>query len=219
MGGQTKAFAYLRVSGKGQVRGDGFPRQLKAIREYAKQHGIRIKQVFREQGISGTTEMENRPAFSEMLQALHSNGVRLVVVEKLDRLARDLGIQEVIISDFRKHEFELTSVHEPDLLSEDPTRVLMRQVIGAVAQYEKTMITIKLRGARERKRAKTGRCEGRKPFGKTQTERRAIERMGELRTQGMGYDRIARKLNDEGVPTRGRGRWHGWAVNQILGRQ
>ena len=35
----------------------------------------------------------------------------------------------------------------------------------------------------------------------------------------MGFDRIARKLNDEGVPTRGRGRWHGWAVNQILGRQ
>ena len=219
MSEQVKAYAYLRVSSNGQIRGDGFPRQSKAIREYAQKHGIRLVKVFREEGISGTTEMENRPAFSEMLQALHRTGVRLVVVEKLDRLARDLGIQEVIISDFRKHGFELASVHEPDLLSEDPTRVLMRQVIGAVAQYEKTMITIKLRGARERKRAKTGRCEGRKPFGRTQAERSAIKRMGELRSQGMGYDRIAGNLNEEGVPTRSRGRWHGWAVNQILSRQ
>ena len=219
MGGHTKAFGYLRVSGKGQVRGDGFPRQAKAIREYAQAHGIRLVKVFREEGVSGTKDLENRPALSELLQALHGNGVKLVLVEKLDRLARDLMVQETIIGDLRKYGFELVSVNEPDLLQDDPTRVLMRQMMGALAQYEKATIVIKLRGARERKRAKTGRCEGRKPFGNTQAERRAIERMGELRTQGMGFDRIARKLNDEGVPTRGRGRWHGWAVNQILRRR
>ena len=43
-----KAFAYLRVSGKGQVDGDGFTRQLEAIKTYAKGHGIRIVRVFRE---------------------------------------------------------------------------------------------------------------------------------------------------------------------------
>ena len=219
MATHTKAFAYLRVSGKGQVRGDGFPRQLKAVREYAQAHGIRLVKVFREEGVSGAKDLVNRPALSELLQALHGNGVKLVLVEKLDRLARDLMVQETIIGDLRKHGFELVSVHEPDLLQDDPSRVLMRQMVGALAQYEKATIVMKLRGARERKRAKTGRCEGRKPFGKTQAEQRAIERMGELRTQGMGFDRIARKLNDEGVPTRGRGRWHGWAVNQILSRQ
>ena len=54
---RPKAFAYLRVSGKGQVRGDGFTRQLQAIRAYAKQQGIRITQVFREEGVSGTTDL------------------------------------------------------------------------------------------------------------------------------------------------------------------
>ena len=219
MGTHAKAFAYLRVSSKGQVRGDGFPRQSKAIREYVQAHGIRLVKVFREEGVSGTKDLENRPALSEMLQALHANEVRLVLIERLDRLARDLGIQEAIIADLQKHGFELVSVAEPDLLRDDPTRTLMRQVLGAVSEYEKSVLVAKLRGARERKRARTGRCEGRKPFGKTQAERRAIERMGELRTQGMGFDRIARKLNDEGVPTRVRGRWHGWAVNQILSRQ
>lgn len=38
-------------------------------------------------------------------------------------------------------------------------------MMGAVAQYEKSQIVLKLRGARLRKKAKTGRCEGRKPFG------------------------------------------------------
>ena len=64
----TKAFAYLRVSGKGQVNGDGFPRQLKAIREYAKAHDIRIAKIYREEGVSGTKDMENRPCASPKLR-------------------------------------------------------------------------------------------------------------------------------------------------------
>src|SRR5580700_10407142 len=133
----TKAHAYLRVSGKGQVDGDGFPRQLKAIREYAMAHDIKIVKVYREEGVSGTTESADRPAWSELMTALHSNGVRIVIIEKLDRLARDLMVQETIIADLRKHGFEVVSVAEPDLCSDDPTRVMVRQMMGAVAQYEK----------------------------------------------------------------------------------
>src|ERR1700758_5359981 len=94
----TRAFAYLRVSGKGQLEGDGFPRQLTAIEQYAKANGIRIERVFREEGVSGTKELENRPALQELLEALQSDGIKLVMVEKLDRLARDLMVQETIIS-------------------------------------------------------------------------------------------------------------------------
>ena len=49
----TKAHAYLRVRGKGQVGGDGFPRQLKAIRQYAESRDLKIVRVFREEGVSG----------------------------------------------------------------------------------------------------------------------------------------------------------------------
>src|SRR5450432_1163859 len=150
----TKAFAYLRVSGKGQVNGDGFPRQLSAIKAYAKAQDIQIVRVFREEGVPGATELANRPAFVEMMTALHTNGTRLVLIEKLDRLARDLMIQETIIGDLRKNNFELISVAEPDLLKDDPSRKLMRQIFGAIAEYEKTMIVLKLRGARVRAKAK-----------------------------------------------------------------
>ena len=49
-----KAFAYLRVSGKDQVKGDGFTRQLSAIRAYAAANGITIKAIHKEEGVSGT---------------------------------------------------------------------------------------------------------------------------------------------------------------------
>src|ERR1700685_837323 len=113
------AYAYLRVSGKSQVSGDGFPRQLKAIRDYAAAHGIKLVHVFREEGVSGTVENMNRPAWSELMAMLHSNGIRTIIIEKLDRLARDLMVQETAIADLRKNGFTLVSVSEPDLMASD----------------------------------------------------------------------------------------------------
>jgi DNA invertase Pin-like site-specific DNA recombinase len=211
-----KAFAYLRVSGKGQVEGDGFTRQRAAIKAYAAAHEIKIAREFRDEGVSGTKDLENRPALLDLMTALHSNGTKLVLVERLDRLARDLMVQETIIGDLRKNGFELISVAEPDLLQDDPSRKLMRQIFGAIAEYEKTMIVLKLRGARLRMRAKRGRCEGAKPYGELPGETAVIERMHALRAEGMGFDRIAAKLNEEGVRPRRGERWWGLTVNKIL---
>ena len=213
----TTAFAYLRVSGKGQIQGDGFTRQLEAISRYAKANNIEIVRVFREMGVTGTKDAEDRAAFMEMLTALHANGTKLILIEKLDRLARDLMVQESIIADLRANEFQLISVAEPDLLQDDAGRTMLRQFMGAIAQYDKTSIVVKLRGARQRMKAATGRCEGRKPYGDRDGEAAVIERMGQLRSSGMAFQRIAAVLNADGVPTRTDGkRWWGCTVNQIL---
>lgn len=94
----------------------------------------------------------------------------------------------------------------------------MRQIFGAIAEYEKAMIVIKLRGARQRKKARTGRCEGRKPYGHYPGEKRVVDRMRTLRDDGLGFDRVAAQLNDEGFLTRKGTAWHGFSVNRILGR-
>jgi DNA invertase Pin-like site-specific DNA recombinase len=215
-GDVTKAFAYLRVSGKGQVAGDGFPRQRAAIAAYAREHDIRVVREFCEKGVTGTKESMDRLEWSAMMTALHSNGVQAVIIEKLDRLARDLMVQEATIADLQKHGFTLISVAEPDLMVKDPQRVFYRQIMGAVAQLDKSNIVAKLRGARMRKRAKEGHCEGRKPYGFYDGESGVIERMKALRAAGMGFDRIAAQLNADGVQTRTGGRWHGLVINRIL---
>jgi DNA invertase Pin-like site-specific DNA recombinase len=51
-----RTYAYPRVSGKGQVDGDGFVRQLESIKRYAKANDLTIERIFREEGISGTME-------------------------------------------------------------------------------------------------------------------------------------------------------------------
>jgi ribonuclease I len=80
------------------------------------------------------------------------------------------------------------------------------------------MIVAKLRGARERVKAKHGRCEGRKPFGYFEGETETLKRIQELRSDALGFDRIAEQLNAEGFKGRLGGRWHGLVVNRILRR-
>jgi DNA invertase Pin-like site-specific DNA recombinase len=200
-----KAFGYIRVSGKGQIKGDGIVRQEKAIREYATSKGIAIIKIYEEKGVSGT--LAYRPALAEMIVDLEKNGhgIKTVIVEKLDRVARDLMIQETIIQDFRESGVHLVSVLEgADLLDNDPTRKLVRQILGAIAEYEKAMLVQKLRVARQRRKAQTGKCEGRKSYKEVSFETVAYIRRLRRKRKGVKrktYDEIARQLNAEGIPT------------------
>jgi DNA invertase Pin-like site-specific DNA recombinase len=215
----TKCFCYLRVSGHAQVDGDGFDRQLIACQGYAASHELEIVEAFREKGISGTKELEDRPALSELFAALEENGIKTVLVEKVDRLARDLMVQESIIGDMQKNGYTLISVAEPDLCSTDPSRILIRQIFGALAQYDRAMTVLKLRGARQRAKAKHGRCEGVKPFGNKDGEVQVLHTMRSLRASGVSCDLIAEALNANRIPARRGGKWLGCTVNRILKRE
>jgi len=215
-----KAYGYIRVSGQGQIEGDGFTRQEKAIRDYAEAHGITIKDIFREEGVSGT--LEQRPALAKLLIDLEENGhgIKTILIEKMDRLARDLMVQEAIIADLQKKGFDLISVTEgADLLSEDPTRKLVRQVLGAIAEYDKTMTVLKLRAARERKRVKDGKCEGRKSYKEAMPE--VVKEIKRLRKARKGmprrtYVKVADMLNEFGFKTMTGKPFTGQVVQNIL---
>ena len=123
-----RAFGYVRVSSASQAADDrdGIPRQKETIRRWATANGVRIVEWFTD-AYSGAKELEDRTQFQRMLLALHGDSVKLVVIEKLDRLARDLMLQESIVADFQRNGFELVSAMEPDLCSTDPTRVMVRR--------------------------------------------------------------------------------------------
>jgi DNA invertase Pin-like site-specific DNA recombinase len=54
--------------------------------------------------------------------------------------------------------------------STDPSRKMMRQIAGSFAEYEKARLVSKLKAARERKRAASGKCEGRKSWAEINPE-------------------------------------------------
>ena len=92
----------------------------------------------------------------------------------------------------------------------------MRQIMGAIAQYDKSMIVIKLRGARQRAKTRDGRCEGRKPYGFYEHEASVLEEMKEL-AQKATPCAVARELNARGRTGRGGKPWHSYVVSRILG--
>jgi len=215
---QSRAFGYIRVSSAGQAAEDrdGFKRQEAAIRKWAKAHNVRIVRWFRE-SISGTTNPLERSAFQEMLTALYSNGVKLVICEKYDRVARDSMWIEWTIRHLRDNGFSLVSASEPELADDsDPHRKAMRGMISIFAELEKSALVLKLRAARQRAQAnRKDYREGRKPFGARPGERETIVRICELRAEGLAYDTIAERLNAENISARA-GRWHATSVSRIL---
>jgi site-specific DNA recombinase len=134
-------------------------------------------------------------------------------------LARSLLIQEATISELAKNSFTLISASEPNLMSDDPTRKAFRQMIGVFSEFEKSQITLKLHGARMRKKAATGRCEGRKPYGFQEGEQQILEQLRTLRGEGLSYHKIAARMNQQQVSPRAGSRWHAFSVQKILNHE
>lgn len=163
-----KAFGYLRVSGQGQVDGNGFRRQEDEILAYCKANKIDLVEVYREEGVSGTTDETDRPAFQEMVSAILKNGVRTVIVEGLDRLAREYRIQETLIVYLAAKGITLinarTGENVTEAISADPMKKALIQIQGVFAELEKNLLVKKLRVARMAKTEEVGKCEGRKSY-------------------------------------------------------
>jgi DNA invertase Pin-like site-specific DNA recombinase len=227
MANTVKAVSYLRVSGKGQVDGDGFPRQREIIERFARSAGFELVDEYRDEGVSGTKELDDREGLSDLLARIRSNGVRVVLVERADRMARDLIVGELILNQFRDLGVKVIAADggtELTTADDDPTRTLIRQVLGAVAQFEKAVIVSKLKAARVRKRRVEGRCEGRKPFGTRPGEAEVVALIRKLRRKPRGGERlsfaaIAERLNVEGRPTRTGKPWAPETVRQIAMRK
>lgn len=221
---KTKAVSYIRVSGKGQVEGDGFERQRLAIAKFAKAARYELVEEFRDEGVSGTKDLDSRPGLAALLDRIESNGVKVVIVERADRLARDLMVSEVILDQLTQAGAKVLTSDGADLSSaeDDPTRTLIRQVLSAVAQFDKSVTVLKLRAARERLRRKGRRVEGRKPYGHHAAEKATLDYMRSLRDQPRderpSYDAIAQRLNAEGKTTRYGKAWTRAAVFQMLQR-
>lgn len=163
---QNAAVAYFRTSSATNVGPDkdSLKRQREAVRSYAKIHKLKVVQEFYDPAVSGADPIQNRPGFGDLLAYITGNGARIVLVENASRFARDLAVQIAGHDLLKDRGIDLIPVDAPDhFTDETPTAVMVRQILGAVSEFEKASLVQKLRKARERKKAETGRCEGRKP--------------------------------------------------------
>lgn len=183
-----KVVSYLRVSSRGQCKKekDGFPRQREAIAKFCEEHKLELYEECIEKGISGDVDGLDRPALSDLLDKiphLAANGINIeaIVVERADRLARKLIISETLLLECRKRNLKVFTADRGDLFDlasddSDPMLVLVRQIVAAVAEFEKNATVKKLRLARERKAALTGTpCGQTLPFGMKPGEQEVLD--------------------------------------------
>lgn len=219
----THAAAYMRCSGDAAIFGDTWDRQSEAINKYAAAHDLEIVAWYRDEGVTGKLELEHRAGLAACLERVENNGVHIVLVESADRLARDAMVAELIVRQFQKAKCQVISASGGvDLTAGDdsnPTAKLVRQVLAAVAEFDRCVIVLKLRAARERKRATGQRCEGQLPFGSKEGEKETLDVILRLAAAGWDSSQIASKLNCDKRPTRVFGkRWHSGSVHKIVAR-
>lgn len=239
---------YLRVSSKEQVEGDGFARQEDTINRWIRSQGreLVVRPTFTDEGVSGSKELMDRPGLRDLFEyvqeqledhpSLKDRYWAAMLVERSDRLARDLVVGEVILRELAECGVKVIAAEgDIDLTEdpEDPSRTLVRQIMAAVAQYDRNSLVLKMRRARERARARHGRCEGRKPFGHFEDERPVLWAIDELHRRGYGPGQISAILNqhnrtgrsgtdvlapDSKYPPRSGRRWYPSTVHKIVRR-
>jgi DNA invertase Pin-like site-specific DNA recombinase len=191
------AAGYLRTSSTTNV-GDGKDseaRQRKAIESYAKVAGIVIVDWFYDAAVSGADPIEARPGFAALLARIAGNGVRTIVVETANRFARDLMVQEVGFAMLRDLSVTLIAADSPSsFLDDGPTSKLIRQILGAVSEFDKAMIVAKLKGARDRARRARGKCEGRKAYAERENGQELVAAARQFRANPSGRPHSLRKI-------------------------
>src|SRR6516165_3122092 len=150
------AVAYYRTSSATNVGEDkdSEERQRLAVMAFAERNEIEIVEEYFDAAVSGGDPIDKRPGFSAMLRRIAGNGVRTILVETANRFARDLMVQETGWRMLQELGVELIAADSPNaFLDETPTAVLVRQILGSVAEFDRALTVAKLSAARERKKA------------------------------------------------------------------
>ena len=187
------AVAYYRTSSATNVGPDkdSLERQRAAVRGCAERFGYELVGEYYDAAVSGADPIDERRGFKDMMET----GPQIIIVETANRFARDLIVQETGWRMLKERGIELIAADSPESFTADtPTAVLVRQILGAVAEFDKAMTVTKLRAARDRKSKALGRrCEGRKPAPEI-----VIEQARHDRALGASLREIAAKLADAG---------------------
>ncbi|MEU6703870.1 recombinase family protein [Streptomyces wuyuanensis] len=218
----------LRVSTAGQLDGYGLESQEKDCRRWARKHGHRIVAVKVDGAVSGKTSDEERPGLTEALGILAADEADGILAPNLDRLARELTVQEAALSvvwAYGKRAFTVDhGEHQADD-DDDPMRTFVRQVMGAAAQLERGLIAKRLRNGRKTKAAGGGYAFGAPAYGQRaedkaltvdDDEAAVLSQMRAWQADGMSVRAIAAELNAREVPTKRGGKWHPTTVARLL---
>lgn len=220
-----RLLVYIRVSTEAQAdSGAGLEAQLNACQTYAQRSDLEIHRIFRDEGISGAAEMEDRPGLMEALTELRKGDVLLVA--KRDRLARDTYAVAFIKRAVEKKKARIVSAAGEGTDQNDPASKMLTGIVDVFAEYEREVIKARTKAALQAMK-RDGKRVGHIPFGfrlcdngihieESPDEQDILRQMNELRAEGLSIRAIAMALNERGAFNRGQATWNNASVHRLM---
>ena len=172
-----RAIGYRRVSSRDQIQGTGLDRQSTYIKKFAVENAFYLERIFTEKGISGV--VEKRAAFSEMIAYADAHDIKIIIIEDMTRLARELLLQMQLATFIASKKIDLYSSNTGENISraiyDDPMRKAMVQIQGVFSELERSTLSKRMIAGRDLQR-KTGKRKGKKI--------KTIDRNGKIKIEG-----------------------------------
>ena len=223
-----KVILYARFSPRRNAEeSESIETQLDLCRVYCERNGHAVVATFADRALSG--DEEDRPGLWHAIAALRRG--HGLVVSRLDRLARSVYLSDIIERAASKKGATILSASGEGTWQDTNEDWLLRKILQTLAEYERRVIAARTKAAMVWHQANGRRMSDRCPYGwardadnaallvEDEAEQVVLARMIGLRREGQSTRRIARALQQDGIPFRGRSTWHPRTIGRILRRE
>lgn len=218
-----KALAYTRVSTEEQVNGVSLDNQIARIREYCAYRGFELVSEVRDEGISGGKN-KGRAGFMEVLDAVETQAVEVIVLYSLERLSRDMLTLLALERLLDEFDCELHTC-EGAVDTSCPDGWLSFAMKALLGEHERRQVKHRTKKALQHKKG-NGHVVGSIPYGfrrdgdnlvPIQKEQTVIAQVNEWYSAGTNVASIQRRLKEQGTKTRDGKDWHSEQVKRLIG--
>jgi site-specific DNA recombinase len=224
-----KAALYVRVSTEEQAEeGFSIAAQVRQLSEYCKKNNLEVYgEPYVDDGVSAKFSDESkRPAFEHMIKDAEKKLFQLIIVHKYDRFARNVELSQKVKRKLKDAGVNVVSISEP--IEDSPIGFVMEGILEIFAEYYiRNLAQESKKGHVER--ASQGLHNGSVPYGyridhNVPAKMSVNEEQAEIVrlifdlyiNKGYGSTKIARILNELGVPSAVGRQWAYFTVNRIL---
>lgn len=216
---------YIRVSTEDQAK-DGFSihAQREKLAKYAEANDWDIFDYYVDDGISGK-DLDGRPEVTRLINDVKEGKINNVLIYKLDRLTRSVRDLIYLIELFEKYSCTFNSQTEKIDTSNAVGRMFVK-IIGIFAEFERENLAERVSFGYEQKTREgnyTNTCGvygydylGNNVYAVNEEEKNLVNRIFDLYIDGLSYYKIAKKLNNENLPTKRGGHWATGTIKSII---
>ena len=209
---------YVRVSTERQaMEGYSVAAQKENLLKFARTNNFKIYNIYADEGISGKS-VEGRPSVKRLIKDIQDGFVDVVLIQKFDRLTRNITDTEEFIKLFQKYDVDVWSISDGKVDISNSNGKFMTLLRGLFAQHERELTSERIKVAFNQK-AKQGYtlCCGSTPYGydrikgnkiivENPEEASVVRRIFKMYVDGTSFTTIARILTAEGIPTKHMGK-------------